>query len=115
VSGGFLPAALAVDLGRLADVRAQAAGVLDALDEMELCQAAAYLSMAIDSLDRVAEEVGLRGFRDGQDSGAEKGTIRDQSYVAAMEAHGQLEGAEPGADGDARVVGAWDQALEAGD
>ncbi|HEX8225973.1 MAG TPA: hypothetical protein VF605_19375 [Allosphingosinicella sp.] len=51
----------AVDLARLADLRASLASLLDLLDEAELCQAAAYVSMALDVLDRVAGELPPHG------------------------------------------------------
>lgn len=112
MGGGILPGGLSVDRGRLAQVRAQAATLLDALDEMELCEAAAHLSMTVDALDRVVEQLGPAGSGLAEVSGAEQGSVGDQGDVAAMEAHRQLEGAEPGADGTARIVGAGDQALE---
>jgi len=42
---------------RLSDARAKAAELLALLDELDLCQAAAHLSMAVDVLDRAAGEV----------------------------------------------------------
>lgn len=46
----------AVDPARLAAVRVRALDLLAVLDELELCQAAAYLSMVVDALDLAAEE-----------------------------------------------------------
>jgi hypothetical protein len=46
-----------VDAEKLAEVRAQATALLDLLDEMELCEAAAYLSMSVDALDRAASNL----------------------------------------------------------
>ena len=38
-------------------MRARAAALLDLLDELELCEAAAHLSMSVDALDRVARDL----------------------------------------------------------
>jgi hypothetical protein len=47
-----------VDSADIAAIRGQATSLLMALDEMELCHAAALLSMAVDALDRVANDLG---------------------------------------------------------
>lgn len=50
-----------MDLVRLADARAKAAELLAVLDQLDLCQAAAHVSMAVDALDRATCAVGSIG------------------------------------------------------
>lgn len=46
-----------IDSAEIAALRAEATSLLAALDEMELCEAAALLSMAVDALDLSANDL----------------------------------------------------------
>lgn len=55
-SGGVAKGPSKVDPERFAQARARTAELLALLDDLDLCQAAAYVSMAVDTLDRLALE-----------------------------------------------------------
>lgn len=47
-----------IDSAEITAIRAEATALLVVLDEMELCEAAARLSMAVDALDLSANDLG---------------------------------------------------------
>lgn len=51
-----------IDSAEFAAIRAEATSLLVVLDEMELCEAAALLSMAVDALDLSANDLGTDTF-----------------------------------------------------
>jgi hypothetical protein len=51
-----------IDTAEIAALRAEATSLLAALDELELCEAAALLSMAVDALDLSANDLRADGF-----------------------------------------------------
>ena len=51
-----------IDRAEIAVIRAEATSLLVALDELELCEAAALLSMAVDALDLSASDLRADAF-----------------------------------------------------
>lgn len=76
---------------RVRDARSAIADLLLLLDQLGLCEAAVYLSMAADRLELAASDL----VADRAKLGVEGGAVGDQSDLAFMEASRQLEGPEP--------------------